>query len=55
LSASPYSEAYSIYVLGEDVYVCGIAQSNGSTVAVYWKNGTVTYLDGVAAVAIYVK
>jgi hypothetical protein len=46
-----YSQANSIYVVGNDVYTAGFA---GST-AVCWKNKTATYLSGITLNAIFVK
>jgi hypothetical protein len=41
------SSANSIYVVGEDVYIAGNEVSNDIGRAVYWKNGSITYLtDG---------
>lgn len=50
------SEAHSIYVSGNDVYVAGRGYDGNNSIAKYWKNGiAVTLPNGTQAKSIYVS
>lgn len=45
LETTKKSNAFGVYVVGADVYVCGYNGSNPNVVAAVWKNGVVTNLS----------
>jgi hypothetical protein len=58
-SGAGYSEAYAVFVSGNDVYVAGEEDVNGNNLARLWKNGVATSLgDGArpaCATSVYVS
>ena len=43
-----YADAFSVFVTGTDVYVCGFERSGTNGVAKLWKNGVATALNNGA-------